>query len=497
MASRSERLLPPVAAVAASAVLFYFGTGFAPVPALTWLAPLPVLLLASRTSTPVAVGAGFLAWFLGSSNTWSYYLNAHDVPLPIAGVILIGSSVLFALAVWLFRALVSRGLVLLAAVAAPAAWTAPLFLFAMTSPIGVMGTLMSTQADVPVVLQFVTLTGGWGLEYLVLFVPSGIAALASPGVGTAVRVRTGALTAIVVVAVLGFGVVRLSTADSGERPRTIALLIRDHAPWGSDVGTPDGQAMLKSYVDQIAALPPEVDLVVLPEGGFSATDDTLPALTEPLAEAARQSGTDIVVGLMLFSGGAKYNTAYAIPAVDGTAPVTYRKWHNGGMGGVTTGHDLVTLPGDDRIALGVCMDVNFPDPARSYAASGARVMALPASDEMVNGWQHSRAALVVGTQNGLAMAWSGQRGTLMLADGYGRVLAEARTDETTPFVTVIATVPAGPGATPYTRLGDWFPWAVVALLLAALVAAWATRRRKPEQAVEQAGPSQGDLVPTG
>jgi apolipoprotein N-acyltransferase len=251
--------------------------------------------------------------------------------------------------------------------------------------------------------------------------------------------------------------------------------------------------MVRAYADQIATLPPEVDLVVLPEGGFSATDDTLSALTEPLAEVARENRVDIVVGLMLFSGGAKYNTAYAISGTEGTAPVTYRKWHNGGEGGVTTGRDLVTLPDDDRIALAVCMDVNFPDPARSYAASGARVLALPASDEMVNGWQHSRAALVVGIQNGLAVAWSGQRGTLMLADGYGRVLAEARTDEKAAFATVVATVPAGPGATPYTRLGDWFGWAVVALLLAALVVV----RAKPEQPVDQAGPGQGDLVPIG
>lgn len=54
MASARDRVL----AVAASGALFYFGTGMSPVPALTWLAPLPVLLLASRVPAWTAAGPG-------------------------------------------------------------------------------------------------------------------------------------------------------------------------------------------------------------------------------------------------------------------------------------------------------------------------------------------------------------------------------------------------------------------------------------------------------
>ncbi|MDT5025490.1 MAG: apolipoprotein N-acyltransferase [Micromonosporaceae bacterium] len=103
-----------------------------------------------------------------------------------------------------------------------------------------------------------------------------------------------------------------------------------------------------------------------------------------------------------------------------------------------------------------CGDVNFQNLTRSYAAAGATFMAIPASDEDVNGRQHAVAGMLRGIENGLSIAWSGQRGTLMLSDAYGRVLGEDRTDQSRPFVTAIAAVPPGSGATFYTRTGDWF-----------------------------------------
>ena len=50
-----------IAATAASAVLFFFGTGLDPLPELAWVAPLPVLLLAPRVSGVTAFGSAFAA----------------------------------------------------------------------------------------------------------------------------------------------------------------------------------------------------------------------------------------------------------------------------------------------------------------------------------------------------------------------------------------------------------------------------------------------------
>lgn len=73
-------LLAAAAVVVTSAAL-YWGTGLHPQWWLTWLAPLPMLLI----SPPVARWRGFwlaaVAWFLSSLNIWFYLLTAISIPI--------------------------------------------------------------------------------------------------------------------------------------------------------------------------------------------------------------------------------------------------------------------------------------------------------------------------------------------------------------------------------------------------------------------------------
>ncbi|GLZ77908.1 apolipoprotein N-acyltransferase [Actinorhabdospora filicis] len=467
-----RRIVPPLTALAVSAALFYLGTGFTPIGLLAWLAPLPVLLVAPRVRGLTATAIAFAAWFLGSANSWGYYLDSFDVPLPIAIPIVVGQAVLFAGGVALYRALLTAGRPLPAALAPPALWAGAIFLIGMASPVGVIGPLATSQADIPVVLRLASLTGGTGIEFLVLFIPCGLAAALTVRKG---RALTAIVTAAVLAAALGYGLARpLAGAGPG---RTVALVARDHSPWAPDVTTPEGREILAAYTERIAALPDDVDLAVVPEGAFTVHAPDLPALTEPL----RATGVDVAIGVIYYENDRKYNTTLAVPA-DGGPPAMYRMWHANPSGGLTAGTDLVMLPGTGDVALGMCRDVNFPDPAGAYADAGAKSIVLPGRDGDSNGRQHAIAAVIRGVEHGMSVAWSADQGVVLLADAHGRILAEGPTDGT-GFTIVSAVLPDGPGATPYTRLGDWFGWTSAALALALLVAPrWLTRRRTPGSA---------------
>ena len=458
MDSKRDRLLAGLGAAVLSGLLSFFGTGYSPVSVLTWLAPLPVLLLAPRASARLAGAAAFVAGVLGSSNNWSHSLNSIDVPLPMALGISVGMASVLTLVVLLFRALVVRGLPLLASVAAPAVWTGLLYLVSLANPTGVMGTPANSMGDVPAVLQIASITGFWGIEFLLLFVPAAIATG---------RLRTGVTAGLVLVAVLGFGFIRLASEDGPSQ--RVALVVTNQRHWAVDVTTPEGKQLVQAYTDSIAALPADVRTVVLPEAEFGVDDASLPSLIAPFAQVARERGTDVVVGYLRLADGAKFNSAVVVPA-DGGEPGAYLKHH-----------DMVSRLGDDLVLTGrsgvqICMDVNHADPSRAYAAAGARFMAIPAADEIVNGWQHARIGLLRGVENGFSVAWAGRTGALMVSDGYGRVVGEANTGGTGPFTTVVADVPAGPGATLYTRFGDWFAWLCLAITVAAVIVA--VRRRR-------------------
>lgn len=473
---RASAVLPATLALIASALLFYFGTGFAPVAGLAAVAPLPVLLLAPRVSARTTAGVAWVAFAAGTTNSWSLYRNSVDIPVPMAALIVAGMSLTFMLAVLLFRALLRRGRALLATLSAPALWVAVLYAVAVSNPAGIMGTLATAQADVPLVLQIASITGAWGVEYLVLVVPAALAALLSPGVTSTARLRTGVLTAVLVATTLGYGALRL--ADSGEtgpRHRVALLAGNEKHQWGTEVTSPAGQQKIVGYRNQIAHIPGGADIVVLPEGGFAADAASLPRLVEPLARVARSRQVDIVVGLVMRTPGPWFNTALDIPA-DGSRPVAFHKWHDGGRK-FRAGHDLAFLPGTgNRVGMAVCGDVNFQAPIRDYADAGTHLVAIPASNEDLNGWQHSRTALLRGVENGLGIAWSSQRGTLMAADPLGRVLASHHTG--TALDVAVAEVPAGTGPTIYTRIGDLFAWLCIAMALGGLISMWVPKPRR-------------------
>jgi apolipoprotein N-acyltransferase len=77
-----------------------------------------------------------------------------------------------------------------------------------------------------------------------------------------------------------------------------------------------------------------------------------------------------------------------------------------------------------------------------------------------------------GVENGFAVLRSAFDGLETISDAQGRILARAPTEQV-GMVAVSADVPLGPGPTPYTRIGDVFPWlcAVLSLLVCARLVA--------------------------
>ncbi|MEV6846718.1 nitrilase-related carbon-nitrogen hydrolase [Actinoplanes sp. NPDC051411] len=479
-----ERRLWAAAALACSAVLGYLGTGLAPIAALTWLAPLPVLLLAPRVPARTALGVAFGAYLLGTANSWAFQLHSHDEPMvPVGLTINIGMSLTFVLTVWLFRSLAGRGRALLAAVAPAAAWTGVLYLVATVNPHGLMGTFANDQGDRPLVLQATAVAGMWAVEFLVMFAPCVVAALLAPAAPRAARLRTAAVGVLTFGAVLGFGI--LGLRGTAGPPQRVAAIAPNRYAWAPPVS--DG--LVAGYVREIENLPEGVRTVVLPEAAFGSDEADPAALTQPMRQVARARGVDIVLGFVQApaQGRGVDNVALIFPA-DGGSPARYLKQHDLVS---RPGHDLVFAP-RTRTGAEICADVDFARPSRDYGAAGTSLLAIPASDNGGNGWQHSRAALLRGVENGLPVVWAAQNGTLMISDGRGRVLAQARSEGPARFTTITADV-TGPVATFYSRHGDWFAWLCLAAALSGLIAALpATRRRagtrrSPDKAAASGG----------
>lgn len=119
MASKGSRttLLLALLATALSAAGWWFGAQLHPVWWLTWLAPLPILWLATRVRARWAALAAFVAIAIGDLPYWSY--THIGLPISIVLPLIAIPAVIITLAVLLFRRLAMQKQYLAAAFAFP------------------------------------------------------------------------------------------------------------------------------------------------------------------------------------------------------------------------------------------------------------------------------------------------------------------------------------------------------------------------------------------
>lgn len=467
-----RRVMLGAIAVASTAILLWFGTGLDPWWPLMWLAPIPVLLFALRDTWQGAGIVAALAWFLGELNLLHYFFLLHTAPM--VGVMIFGmGAVVFALAVLLFRALARRGAWGSAVVAFPAAWVSWEYVVNLRSPHGTALNLAYTQLKFVPALQVASLTGPWGISFVVFLFAAGIAA------GLALREREPRRAAVVagtcvgaVALVLVGGAVRMAMPAAKDQVRVglVASDLRENAGV-ADVGAATEKELQAYAVQAEMLIARGAQVVVLPEHLGTVVGDGVEAMDALFQPMADKTGATIVVGVGDVLPEMKYNQArvYA-PRV---AVMSYDKHHllPPFESMFTPGATITTMQrASGRWGVEICKDMDFTGLSRRYGEAGAGLMLVPAWDFEIDRTWHGHMAIMRAVEDGFSLVRAARGGYLTVTDDRGRVLAEVRSDSA-PFATLMAEVPVRHDATLYERWGNWFAWVALAVLGFAMVEA--------------------------
>lgn len=465
----------------ASACAFYFGTGLHPIWWLAWLAPFPLLAVSPRLSGPVAFGVSWLAAAAGALNLWRYFHHDLGMPLSVALLILVLTSAAFAFGVCLFRRSAIRGNVFSAALVFPAFWVTYEYLRASTSPHSTALNVAYSQMNFLPVLQVASITGIWGIDFCIFLFPAALAALiavpAQPGHKKLLAVGVG----IFLLAILGFGEWRQHRAPS--TAVTVALIASDLPQNTLPTTEEDTMRLLREYAaeaESISAQHPEA--IVIPEKIGVVREAYLPSADSLLEAVAARTKAVVVAGVIRRDATTAWNEA-RVYLPEGSAPLTYEKHHMlppfESQFVVGTSRTLLHEP-SGTWGITICKDMDFPRLSRHYAEDGAGLLLVPAWDFDSDGWLHGRMAILRGVEGGFSIARAPRHGILTVSDDRGRVLAERATNAA-PFAVLIAAVPVQHRATLYARLGDWFAWVniVVLILLAVFARGSHSQPRQP------------------
>jgi apolipoprotein N-acyltransferase len=187
-----------------------------------------------------------------------------------------------------------------------------------------------------------------------------------------------------------------------------------------------------------------------------------------------------------------YNSAFLIQP-DGTVGAVYRKMHLvpfgeyvplkhllffvdaiTGFPDFTAGQQGVLLPvGSHKASTAICYEVIYADLIRDSVRSGSQLLTTITNDAWYGrssaAYQHWDQAAMRAIENGRYLARAANTGISGFVDPYGRVLEKSELFEQRMLVGDLRFVTA---MTIYSRIGDIVAWLSLALVAAALLAAW-------------------------
>jgi len=469
--SKRKGLLGSAFAVGLSAVLIWFGNGLDPWWPLLWLAPVPVLIVALRGSAWLGSSSVGLAWLLGSFTLWPYFHVLGLPPVAFVGIFGAAAAVM-SFAALLFRTLVRSGAIWSGLLAFPAAIVTAEYVRNLTTPHGTAGSLAYTQLKFLPLLQLASVTGPWGVTFLLTLFPAALATAIHVG-ATAPKQAIRVLAACVgiLVPVLIFGAVRLAIPQVGQKV-LVGLIASDE---GRNVATARSGADTRRLFAQYAAEARDLasrgaSVIVLPEKLATVSEDDADGdSNNALQQVADETGSTIVAGELYLQGSAHWNQARVFRPR--ASALTYNKHH------MLPPFENPLTPGTSELAFAgaagtygveICKDMDFTALSRRYGRADLGLMLTPGWDFNMDRSWHGHMAVMRAVENGFGLVRAAKNGYLTLADNRGRVLAETRSDARMPFTTLLGSVTARHSSTLYVLLGDWCAWMACVVFVACL-----------------------------
>ena len=469
-------ILAATLAIFTTTALLLAGNGMNPVWPVMWIAFIPVLLFASETTSwLLAAAAAALSIFLGSL-TMLYYLHfvlrvpimAWLIPFSIA-------SLLFAAGVLLFRALLHRGSVFSAVIALPAFWSVVEYLASFIPANGTAGSLAYTQERFLPILQVASLTGPWGITFLLLLFPTALATglyLRRRNLPHATLVLGSTLT--VLAAAILFGAIRLAAPTS---PQTIKVGLLDTDTVIFAKQPSEMQHLIQTYAEQAENLAHQgATVIVMPEKTGLLLSSNTQTIDPILQSVANRTGATLILGVLHVVAPDSFNEARIYTP---NQPITtYDKQHMlpPFESDLKPGTALTLLSNSPApIGVAICKDMDFIYPALDYGRAGIDLLLDPAWDFNIDRAWHGHIAIMRGVEGGYAIAHAAKSGFLTVTDDRGRILGETRTN-TAPFASLLVDVPLRHDRTLFDRYGAWFPRLAALLLLVAVIRLWSTPR---------------------
>ncbi|MBN1495336.1 MAG: apolipoprotein N-acyltransferase [Spirochaetes bacterium] len=471
----------------AAGVMIVFACGRWAAPVANWIA-LTFMLRFLRMQKPVrGLFLGLAVYFAAISIAFYGVMLVPNIVLFLVtiGIISIISFIPFAVD----RLLAARLEGFLSTLLFPLAVTTIEYAASFSPASGGFGSLANTQwPDLPLV-QISSITGIWGISFLMSWFSSVLAWAWSHDFSWD-RIRKGVcIYAVVLVAVLMFGGLRLAFYQNVSKPVMVAGVttqrpIKPHfMEWLRTSKCPpveESIAELKEKTDRAALTGARI--IVWNEYTALISSQDEPRYVQRGQDLARKHGIYLLLSVAVMGNSKKVDSDNIAVLIDPRGKVVWRYSKSHLAYGVES---FFMVPGKKdipvvdtpygKIAAVICFDMDFPSYIRLAAKKGADIMLVPSNDWREIAPWHTYMAGFRAVENGFTVLRVTGNGYTAAFDAVGRVLAGMDYFTTGSYL-MSAEIPTRRVATVYSIAGDWFAWFCIVSLVA--VSVFAVRKGK-------------------
>jgi len=369
----------------------------------------------------------------------------------------------------------------------PLACVAVDFANARLGPYASNGSIGYSQFDNLPLIQVASVTGIFGVTFLVTWFASTLTWVITRGpqwsvIGTPVVVY-GVTLALVLLA----GDARLASASSDRRSVRAAVISfpREQFPTGEVTRLDEGRiaeaerphvraqlAQLQDwFLDQtVREAHAGARVVAWPEGNLIVLKDDEAAFVARARQVAREQAIYLAMGMAVIEPGAArpFGNKLTLIGPSGDELFSYRKSRP-----VPGWEASILVRGDGRLPLAatddgrfggaICFEMDHPNFVRQIGRAAADLWIVPANDWREVKRSHLQPVAFRAIENGVPILRATSAGMSGAFDANGRTLAVV--DHFSGQRTMVAQMPLGAVPTIYARVGDLFAWLCVGALV--------------------------------
>jgi apolipoprotein N-acyltransferase len=348
------------------------------------------------------------------------------------------------------------------------------YIVVSTNPSGSYGTLAHTQSSLPL-LQLISVTGIWGITFVVIWTASVINYLWDNGFDKHALLQSFWAYGVPIIIIILYGEIRLAQETTGDTVRVASINIPKTEMQHIYGAYPDSinEQINSAFLDNchIAAVS-KAKIVFGAEVMINLpSDKEAEYLEKAKAEAENDS---VYIGLPLLIYPKNYPHGRPMNKITWISPrgevlfTYYKAKPTPGEGSYGDGIIRYFDSPYGRIGSAICFDMDFPSLLRQVHSMNIDIMLVPGNDWKEITPYHTFAASFRGLEQGFNLVRAASRG-LSAAFNYKGQLISAQNYFTANDVILYSDVPMKGQRTVYSVVGDAFAWLCILFFVFATV----------------------------